>query len=143
MRTCWQHVLWKGLREVVRQQSCRRCLVGTDRELRKHPTQVGFLVDVQHFAGAQDGIQHRGAPARFGVTDCEPILSSQFCGPEHVLDLILIDVDMAVANFGVGGQMPPPVVSIGRRILESALERSNFLKALWMRFEIGLACKCR
>ena len=55
-------------------------------------------LDFQELAGPDDRIQQGGAPASLGMPDCDPVLSSESCGSEAVLEAIVVDVDVAVAD---------------------------------------------
>jgi hypothetical protein len=96
--------------EVVRRKPACRGEIGAGGHFAQHPTDIFFRIDAHEPAISHHTVQHSEDPAGLWMSNKHKILESEFSRIEAFLDFIAVDIDMAVTELGVTGQLQPYIV---------------------------------
>ena len=117
--------------------------VGGCGELGQDPGQIRLRIDAEEAAGPNDRVEHRRAPAGFGIADEEPVARAHLGRADGPLDGILVDADVAEAGLGVAGKVRPAIIRVRDRLAELAGRQrcvaESARKRRCKRFRTGLA----
>ena len=94
--------------------------VGGRGEPGQDPGQIRLGIDAKEPAGPHDRLDHRRAPAGFGIADEEPVARTDLGRADHPLDGVLVGAHVAEADLGVAGKMRPAVIRVRDRLAEPA-----------------------
>ena len=73
--------------------------------MRKHPTQIFLRLDVDDLATPDHAVKHGRDPAGLRMPNENVIFPSALCGTEEVLHPVVLDLDLAVSELGVEGDL--------------------------------------
>jgi hypothetical protein len=116
--------------EVMRQEARSRRAVRSGCQFLEHPTKVGLRVHPDKAACSKHAIHHGGDPAGSRMRNEQHILQSQLGWAEAVLDPVVVDADMTVADLRIQRELPPMVIGV----VDGFFEFSEECAALYFRF---------
>ena len=98
-------------------------------QARQHILQVFVGRDPQPMAGSDDRIDDRAAPPRVGMADKQEVLLADGCGPDGILDPVVIDFHVPVLD--EAGQLGPTVQGVADGLAVSGRSKGTGSGRKW------------